>query len=66
MAVNLIVKYTVVVQSGEAAVMLEFDDREKAEIVFEMAIASGLWRSVAMTGVYEKHHLLKEWSVEDG
>ena len=65
MAVSLIMKYAVVVQSGEQATLLEFDDREKAELVFQMAVESGMFHTVDMTGVSEKHHLMKTWGVEN-
>jgi hypothetical protein len=65
MAVNLIVKYTVVVRAEEFSTMFDFDDKEKAELVFQMAVESGMFRSVDMTGVCEKHHLMKSWGDEE-
>lgn len=56
--------YTVVVSDGEDHVAYYIDDMDKAELLYAMAVKSGMFTRVVKTAISEKHQLQKEWVVD--
>ena len=65
MAVNLIVGYAIVVSDGEEHVAYYIDDMDKADLLYTMAVKSGMFTRVVKTAISEKHLLQKEWCAEN-
>lgn len=64
MGVMRIAGYSIVVSDGEDHVAYYVDDADKAELLYAMAVKSGMFTRVVKTAISEKHMLQKEWRSE--